>query len=127
MSLYDVLQEADAEPKNQQDTLEKAKQLLGGEREPGVGGHAVGNGGLTSALHLAITKHESPELVKLLCEHGADVQFESQVTVPRRLAALHSSDCATVEVTIRRSSRARNSVQCTCRQPLPRQASDMFF
>ena len=58
----------------------------------------MGNGSNTAALHLAITKHESPELVKLLCHHGARVDYESQVQAARVDAvpshALHHDSCA---------------------------------
>ena len=70
--LYAALRDAD----DADAALREATELITREN---CSGHALGNRGLTSALHLAISKHQSPELVEKLCEAGADVNFQSQV------------------------------------------------
>ena len=72
--LYAALRDAD----DADAALRGATKLIMSTRE-NCSGHALGNRGQTSALHLAIAKHRSPELVEKLCEAGADVNFQSQV------------------------------------------------
>ena len=69
--LYAVLRDAI----NPEDALQGAKKLI----TAGKSGHALGNHGRTSALHLAIARHKSLELVTQLVEAGAELTFDSQV------------------------------------------------
>ena len=80
--LYAVLRDAI----NPEDALQGAKKLI----TAGKSGHALGNHGRTSALHLAIARHKSLELVTQLVEAGAELTFDSQVFL---IAAKHPRIC----------------------------------